>query len=226
MEFFERELFIGQDVDGVHIVHHAYITSPTESGPLFVTHHGAGSCGLSFAACAAEIRKILPSAGVLSLDARNHGRTSQTRSEGQGGDAGNTNIPLDLSLETLGRDLVYVVSRAKIEMNWESMPSLVLVGHSLGGAVITDVAKKGDLGSNVLAYAVLDVVEGMDILKLLIGARLLNGSPQVPPWTRCKTWKRTSLQGLQGSHHLLRGLSGSKYQINDPRNRSLLTYIS
>jgi protein phosphatase methylesterase 1 len=48
------------------------------------------------------------------------------------------------------------------------MPDLVLVGHSLGGAVITDVAKNGELGSKVLAHAVLDVVEGKVFLGCLL----------------------------------------------------------
>lgn len=162
MDFFDRELFIEQEVNGARIVHHAYISSPSGSGPLFVTHHGAGSCGLSFAACAAEIRKILPSAGILSIDARNHGLTSQSKKDGSGSDIDNATTPMDLNLETLSRDLVYVVNKAKVDMNWDSIPPLVLVGHSLGGAVVTDVAKRGELGSDVLAYAVLDVVEGMD----------------------------------------------------------------
>ncbi len=44
---------------------------------------------------------------------------------------------------------------------------MVLVGHSLGGAVVADVAKSGKLGTNVLGYSVLDVVEGsaMDALQ-------------------------------------------------------------
>lgn len=46
-------------------------------------------------------------------------------------------------------------------MGWEALPDLVLVGHSLGGAVVVDAAKKGELGTKVLAYAVLDVVEGI-----------------------------------------------------------------
>ncbi|WEW58780.1 Protein phosphatase methylesterase 1 [Emydomyces testavorans] len=167
INFFERELFIEEDIDDLHIIHHAYISSPTDSGPLFVTHHGAGSSGLSFAACAQEIRKILPTAGILSIDARSHGRT--TLSQGHQSGAANTEIQteLDLSLETLSRDLVYVMNQTKVKMNWDAVPPLVLVGHSLGGAVVADVAKKGELGSNVLAYAVLDVVEGsaMDALQ-------------------------------------------------------------
>ncbi|EAW23444.1 carboxylesterase-mitochondrial 37S ribosomal protein YmS2 [Aspergillus fischeri NRRL 181] len=161
-DFFAKELFLTRETDTLRIIHHVYLTPPTDSGPLFVMHHGAGSSGLSFATCAEEIRKILPKAGILSLDARDHGRTSVQRTDGGAGAAA-----LDLSLETLNQDLVYVVRKTQAEMGWEELPDLVLVGHSLGGAVITDVAKKGELGSKLLAYAVLDVVEGsaMDALQ-------------------------------------------------------------
>lgn len=134
-------------------------------------HHGAGSSGLSFATCAEELRKLLPKAGVLSLDARSHGRTTMTpKSKPLDQDSPSTgaaaqaeadgNIELDLNLDTLSRDLVFVVRETQAKMGWETLPDVVLVGHSLGGAVITDVAKKGELGSKLLAYAVLDVVEG------------------------------------------------------------------
>lgn len=135
-------------------------------------HHGAGSSGLSFATCADEIRKILPKAGVLSIDARGHGRTAilpkgqtsgrETPSAASAAQAeAEGKIELDLSLETLSRDLVYVIRQTQAQMGWETLRDMVLVGHSLGGAVVTDVAKKGELGLKVLAYAVLDVVEGI-----------------------------------------------------------------
>ncbi|KAJ5855428.1 uncharacterized protein N7529_009372 [Penicillium soppii] len=177
-DFFEQELFIPDDVENLHIVHHVYLTPPTEKGPLFVMHHGAGSSGLSFATCAEEIRKILPKAGILSLDARSHGRTVMTTLDGKidetspsTGDAARTEasglVELDLSLETLSRDLVYVIHRTQTRMGWENLPDIILVGHSLGGAVIADVAIKGELGQKLLAYAVFDVVEGsaMDALQ-------------------------------------------------------------
>lgn len=125
-------------------------------------HHGAGSSGLSFATCAAEIRKILPNAGMLSIDARDHGQTAVNAApvpEGQDP----ASVELDLTLSTLNRDLVFVVRETQSRMGWNTLPDIVLVGHSLGGAVITDVAKTGELGAKVLAYAVLDVVEGMYI---------------------------------------------------------------
>src|SRR5699024_417391 len=71
-------------------------------------------------------------------------------------------IKTDLALETFSSDLVFVISETQSRMGWETLPDIVLVGHSLGGAVITDVAKKGVLGQKLLAYAVLDVVEGID----------------------------------------------------------------
>lgn len=122
-------------------------------------HHGAGSSGLSFATCAAEIRKILPNAGILSPDARDHGSTSVTRAS-EVGDTEPAKVQLDLSLDTLNQDLLFVIRETQAKMGWEALPDIVLVGHSLGGAVITDVAKKGELGAKLLAYAVLDVVEG------------------------------------------------------------------
>lgn len=149
-------MFIERDIDGLHIVYHAYITPPTDSGPLFVMHHGAGSSGLSFAACASEIRKIIPEAGILSLDARHHGRTIVETRDG-------SPVQLDYRLETLSQDLLSVIRGTQTQMAWDTLPDLVLVGHSLGGAVITDVARGGELGTKVLAYAVLDVVEGSAI---------------------------------------------------------------
>lgn len=134
-------------------------------------HHGAGSSGLSFATCASEIQKIVPKAGFLSVDARGHGRTTMTSNSkplktetpttAAAAEAESESpIELDLSLETLSRDLLFVIRETQAKMDWENLPDIVLVGHSLGGAVITDVAKNGELGSKLLAYAVLDVVEG------------------------------------------------------------------
>lgn len=117
-------------------------------------HHGAGSSGLSFALVASEIRKVLPAAGVLSFDSRGHGETTTSNDQ-------------DLSLATLSQDFVNMINLVKEARGWSKIPDLVLVGHSLGGAVVVDAAKGGLLGDSVLGYAVLDVVEGsaMDALQ-------------------------------------------------------------
>ncbi|KND95258.1 Protein phosphatase methylesterase 1 [Tolypocladium ophioglossoides CBS 100239] len=153
--YFERELFLKSN-DDPEVTFHAHLTSPVEKGPLFVMHHGAGSSGLTFAVVGSEIRKRLPSAGILAIDCRGHGSTVSP--EG---------TALDLSLETLSADLYLMIQSTKEQMSWKNLPSIVLVGHSLGGAVVTDLAKTGKLGASLLGYAVLDVVEGsaIDALK-------------------------------------------------------------
>lgn len=150
--YFERELFLkASENDGSSLSLHAYLTSPVGKGPLFVMHHGAGSSGLSFAVVSSEIRKRLPNAGILSPDARGHGETIALGGE------------LDLSLATLANDLLSVITQTKAEMKWQEIPPIILVGHSLGGAVVTELAMSGALGSSLLGYAVLDVVEGSAI---------------------------------------------------------------
>ncbi|XXG98742.1 hypothetical protein Hte_005071 [Hypoxylon texense] len=151
--YFERELFLHDPSSPANPTIHAYLTSPVGKGPLFVMHHGAGSSGLSFAVVGHEIRKRLPSAGILSLDARGHGSTTTV----------DDSTTVDLSLETLAGDLLSVVLMTQKEMKWPELPPIILVGHSLGGAVVTEVAKSGKLGSALLGYAVLDVVEGSAI---------------------------------------------------------------
>lgn len=169
--YFERELFLKEEPDDAAAATaaaanaaesptiHAYLTSPVgKSGPLFVMHHGAGSSGLSFAVVGAEIRKRLPAAGILSPDARGHGSTSVPTSA-----TTTTKKTLDLSLGTLTDDLLSAILQTQRAMRWEALPPIVLVGHSLGGAVVTELARRGSLGPSLLGYAVLDVVEGSAI---------------------------------------------------------------
>ncbi|KAB5580553.1 Alpha/Beta hydrolase protein [Coniochaeta sp. 2T2.1] len=172
--YFERELFLKPPPPSSlpddasppppgEITYHAYLTSPVGKGPLFVMHHGAGSSGLSFAVLSSEIRKRLPTAGILALDARGHGSTTTTTTTSSTGSSSR----LDLSLPTLSKDLYAAILATKSQMSWPELPPIILVGHSLGGAVVTELASRGLLGQSLLGYAVLDVVEGsaMDALQ-------------------------------------------------------------
>lgn len=175
-------------------------------GPLLVTHHGAGSSGLSFALFALEVRKALPNAGVLSLDARGHGETVIEPLDGQSNHA-----DLDLSLETLSQDLLDVIRMTQTQMAWPELPGLVLIGHSLGGAVVTNVAMSGKLGNAVLGYAVLDVVEGMKtkyVASPLIDFYLL--MVQVLRSMPCKACSPICPPGRRLSPQSLRVSNGSK----------------
>lgn len=155
-EYFAQEYYLENTRPDETVIHHVYVTPPAPKGPLFVLHHGAGSSGLSFALFAAELQKALPKSGVLSLEARGHGETVVKTPGGQ-----IKGEPHDLSLNLLSSDLADAVKLLQAKLEWPQLPDIVLVGHSLGGPIVTDVALKGTLGSSVLGYAVLDVVEGM-----------------------------------------------------------------
>ncbi|KAF9578426.1 hypothetical protein BGW38_005769, partial [Lunasporangiospora selenospora] len=114
--------------------------------PLFVFHHGAGLNGLSFALAAKEIKKLAgDEVSVLSYDARGHGETTSTDE-------------LNLSLDRLAKDLRNVI----LAVIGEQTPEILLVGHSMGGAVISEAASRGMI-PHLVGVAVLDIVEGVAI---------------------------------------------------------------
>jgi len=179
--YFERSLSLPHTTSSLQIIHHAYLTSPIFSpnkpGPLFVAHHGAGSSGLSFALLAKSIKSLLPNAGILSLDGRGHGATTVSPIPG----SQPSNRPLDVSLETLTDDLITVIQQTKETMNWPTMPPIILIGHSLGGSVVTSVAARGALGSSLLGYAMIDIVERTAIDALASMAGYLKTRPNSFP---------------------------------------------
>ena len=171
-DYFDEELYLQSPTRAAKF--HAYLTSPTNltRGPLFVCHHGAGSTGLSFALFAKELRARLPAAGVLAVEARDHGSgVESSLSEGTA----------DFSLDALTDDLLNMIRLTQQQKQWQELPSLVLIGHSLGGAVITNLAKQGALGNKLAGYAVIDVVEGSAIEALKSMQSLLAGRPSTFP---------------------------------------------
>jgi len=157
-EYFDEELYLRDSARAA--TYHVYITAPrtTTKDPLFVCHHGAGSSGLSFARTCMRIREGLPEAGVMSVEARNHGSVVLD-AKGQ--------ISHDYSLDALADDLYAMICLTQAKLQWQSLPNVVLLGHSLGGAVVTRLACRPSLGRQLIGYAVIDVVEGsaMDALK-------------------------------------------------------------
>ena len=184
-DFFSQELFLSHPTNP-DLTFHAYLTPPT-NGPLIVTHHGAGSSGLSFATFYQSLATLLPSAGILSLDCRGHGLTSCPE-------------PLDLNLPTLAADLAFVVHATFKQSSWPTLPPVILIGHSLGGAVVTEVAHTSLLSNTLLGYGVLDVVEGSAIDALQSMESYLSTRPRSFPsiasgieWhTRSRTIRNTT----------------------------------
>ncbi|KAH7408359.1 Alpha/Beta hydrolase protein [Phaeosphaeria sp. MPI-PUGE-AT-0046c] len=163
-DYFAQEFYLEQDSrpnggGSGRAKFHVYVTPPaTPKAPLLVLHHGAGSSAMSFALMAKEVKKGMPELGILAVEARDHGSVVWDE-EG--------NVDNDLSVENLSQDLVDMLGLTQKRLGWIELPTVVLIGHSLGGAVVTHTANTSLLGSKLLGYAVLDVVEGsaMEALK-------------------------------------------------------------
>lgn len=143
-------------------------TTDGDAGSVMVCHHGAGFAGLSFALFAKEITRMSKGElGVLSLDARRHGKTRPTQGSSDE----------DLSLNILVQDL-YNLLRV-IFPDASAAPSFLFVGHSMGGAVAVNVVPRLlEAKYRVSGVAVLDVVEGTALDALPHMPSILNSRPE------------------------------------------------
>ncbi|KAF9982799.1 hypothetical protein BGZ65_002483 [Modicella reniformis] len=131
--------------------------------PVILLHHGAGHCALSFAATARELHKLVGKrARILSYDVRGHGETT-------------SKDQLNLNVERLAMDVRNVIwtlfggsqdgqdsfpetATRTTTVHETKLPKLFLVGHSMGGSVVTEVVHQG-LVPNVVGFSVLEMVE-------------------------------------------------------------------
>ncbi|PNS20198.1 hypothetical protein CAC42_5648 [Sphaceloma murrayae] len=152
--YFAQELHLPHETSTHKAQYHCYFTPPasTKTGPLFICHHGAGASAMSFAPFAASLRTLMPSAGILSLSAREHGSTITTTSP-EAADP-------DFSIPALVSDALTTINLLKSHLSWSDLPPTVFIGHSLGGVVATHIASSASLGPSLIGFLVLDVVEG------------------------------------------------------------------
>ena len=126
---------------------------------LFVFCHGAGYTGLTFATVSKQLKELIPEAAILAFDCRGHGLSSNEKE-------------YELSLTQLSEDLVSIVNSS-----FPTLPKeVVLIGHSMGGSVVIDVASKKRI-PNVLGVAVLDIVEGTAIESLPFMQQIIRSRP-------------------------------------------------
>ncbi|KAJ2710051.1 Protein phosphatase methylesterase 1 [Coemansia spiralis] len=121
-------------------VYSSGLGSSSSSNTVFVLHHGAGHSGLTFGLVARHMRTAQPEIAVVAADARGHGGTCGGSED-------------DLRLERLVDDLVGVVD-AVLPANTRDV---VLVGHSMGGAVVAHACRRIP---RVLGVVLVDIVEG------------------------------------------------------------------
>ncbi|XP_063687245.1 protein phosphatase methylesterase 1-like [Bolinopsis microptera] len=133
----------------------------TGSGPTVLCLHGGGHSSLSWALFTAELTQRA-SVTVVAIDQRGHGDTE-------------TDNDQDLSAETLSADVGRVWEA--LYPDPEDRPPVILMGHSMGGAVAVRVADQ-KLVPNIRGIVVIDVVEGsaMDALSAMQG--VLKRRPQ------------------------------------------------
>lgn len=134
------------DVNGLQI--HTYYRPPaTKSGAVIFCHHGAGSSAMTFCHLTHYLMEDHsnkePSIGVFAYDCRGHGSSSAT---------GN------FSIGQLTADCAEVV-RIFVEKHGREN-SLYLMGHSLGGSVLTNyLTEHPENGYNIKGLVMLDIVE-------------------------------------------------------------------
>ncbi|KDQ59111.1 hypothetical protein JAAARDRAFT_128089 [Jaapia argillacea MUCL 33604] len=150
-----------------HLDFRVYYSPPSISGTVLVCHHGAGYSGLSYALFASEIRDLTHGEmGIFAFDARRHGKTQPT--DGAADD--------DLSIQVLTQDLAELVMTV-----WPDpvgAPSILLVGHSMGGAVVVHACPVLVQSKyRVVGVVVLDVVEGTALEALPHMNTILNSRP-------------------------------------------------
>ncbi|GAM82646.1 hypothetical protein ANO11243_006280 [Dothideomycetidae sp. 11243] len=170
-DFFAQELHLKVDTSSQRALYHVYLTPPADpaKGPLFICHHGAGASGMSFALFAAAVRRLMPSAGVLSLEAREHGSVVTA--------VDSDDEILGFSAETLTSDALAMIEAVRAKMGWAAVPPSVFIGHSLGGVVAVRIAAEGKLGAKLVGFQVLDVVEGSAMEALAFMKSYLAGRP-------------------------------------------------
>ncbi|XP_038207525.1 protein phosphatase methylesterase 1, partial [Zerene cesonia] len=128
--------------------------------PRIVTLHGGGYSGLSWATFTEEITNMVH-CQVVSIDVRGHGETQAKN-------------PDDLSIETLIKDVEQVLHKLYGE---DELPPLVLLGHSMGGAIAVRAAHLPALEPYIQGVAVIDVVEGTAMDALASMQSFLRGRP-------------------------------------------------
>jgi protein phosphatase methylesterase 1 len=147
-------------------VHH-FLTSCIQSfrvylkgsaGPVLLLLHGGGHSALSWAVFSVSVSKLVE-CRIAAMDIRGHGNTA-------------TENDADLSASTLLSDVQTVAE----SLYRDESPPIILMGHSMGGAIAVHVAAKLTIPS-LIGLAVIDVVEGTAMDSLGANHAFLSNRP-------------------------------------------------
>lgn len=166
-----------------------------EPGAILVCHHGAGSSGLTFCQLTRylmeEKSNQSPSIGVFAYDARGHGDSMASE---------------DFSLEQMTVDFGQVL-RQFVEKN-NITSTLYLVGHSLGGSVLTNYLQQNPSNPyNIKGLVMLDIVEETANSALSAMPQFIAKRPtEFATYTEAINWHVKT-------HHLLHNVESAKISV-------------
>ncbi|XP_071086789.1 protein phosphatase methylesterase 1-like isoform X3 [Haliotis cracherodii] len=128
-------------------------------GPVLLLLHGGGFSALSWAVLSCDVSRLVK-CRCAALDLRGHGDSM-------------TSDDTDLSADTMAKDVGDVVT----SLYGEDPPPIILVGHSMGGAIAVHSAVR-DLIPSLIGLCVIDVVEGTALDALNSMQSFLRGRPK------------------------------------------------
>lgn len=130
------------------------------SGPVLLFLHGGGFSALSWSLVSSTVSQLM-TCRCAAVDLRGHGDSVSTNDS-------------DLSAETLSSDVGDVVN----SLYGEDPPPIILVGHSMGGAIAVHTTERKLVPSQI-GLVVIDVVEGTAMDALNSMQSFLRGRPSI-----------------------------------------------
>lgn len=149
-EFFDTRTFVSARGANFRV-----LSAGGDGGVTFFMLHGAGHSAMTFALLA---RQMKSSVRVVAFDMRGHGETT-------------ADDETDMSADSLVEDAVAVAAVALA-----GAPHVVVLGHSMGGAIATRAAASGRIG-HLAGLVVLDLVEGSAMAALPSMNAILSNMP-------------------------------------------------
>lgn len=187
--FKSRDVYSANDIS----IQTYFLPSNKPESPIFMCHHGAGSSAMTFAKLAEQLHEH--DIGVFMFDSRGHGHSSL--------------LP-DASLGACVEDFraVYLTFMEKHPECAKS--SIYLLGHSLGGAVLTSfMIRYHEVVKNVKGLVMLDIVEETAVKALDSMPRFLEKRPsKFDSVQRAIDWHLKEL-------HLLNNEESAKISVPD-----------
>lgn len=125
--------------------------------PTIVTLHGGGYSALSWAQFTHCIEQHCK-CRILAIDLRGHGDTKTTDDE-------------KMDIDTLVSDVIQVTHKAHELCGFSETPKVILVGHSMGGAIAVKCSMRClESMPSLAGFVIIDVVEGTakDALPLMM----------------------------------------------------------